>query len=1175
MEDIYIDMFLQQYYEENINIKQIHCGMYHTVVLTGDSQLFVCGYNEYGQLGIKDRSNIIKFTKLDDFSWQNTGIKQITCGGNHTYVLTNDNQLFTCGRNTEGQLGLGDLENRNIFTKLSNVPWQNTDINQIVCGGYHTFVLTNDNQIYACGNNTHNELGLGYIDNKNKFTKLENSPWQNAKIRQIICGWYHTYILTYNNDLFACGLNEEGQLGLGDNKYRTVFAKLVYTPWRGSSIKQVACGYYYTFVLTDNNQLFACGNNLYGQLSLGDNIDRNLFIRLDNSLWGNKNIKQINCGNTHLFILTDDNYLFSCGSNRNGCLGFGDMHCANRNIFTKLDYFHWQTNDIKQVMCGDNCTFFLTNNQKLFSCGFNLYGQLGLNDKINRYAFALVPNLLEQQFRPELIPRLLPPPDPIPQISSEVIDSPIEPLEQSTPDSLDILLELLTRPSEPVPQISSQIHNPLAPLLRPPGLSQAPLLRPPGLSQAPPRTESLQTPETPETPEISRTPETPETHETPETPEISRTPETLEISQPLQTQQIPQIPQTPQMPQTPETLSWMSQTPETTSWISSLRSSIVPRLPFQSSRLSIPPPRLSLDSSPGLSDPIRSLRSHTPRTTSQIPRTTSQIPRTTSQIPQTTSQTPQTTSQTPQTSSQIPQTTSRTSSRIPRTTSPQTSSRTPRISSQTSNPLTQLPLPSQTPRTTSRTPLPSQISSRISSQTPPRTPQLPQRLLPARTSPFPSLPSLSSRIQMQQLQPSHVSSSVLSRLPSLRQQRTSSQPSRLPSWLSSHTPLQTPSYQRQSQFELLPPIIFHPDIKIKLNKKNVFIQLCNYFKTNSSYLARKYWMKLGNSMYPDAIRLMFTYKDSINMDYGGPRNEIFYDMFKELKNRQQIGILNCDAADFFVSISRDFQLVNTYDTTIEYSIFLGKLIGLCFQNNIKLGFALNPFLIYKLLRGPDTDISDDILKKIIAYCKRVKNESGLNTYNVGDESLFDDIANDKDDSGLSKHGLSLDEIVIFKYCDNHSISTIMHFMCEGFILINSINQKNDDNIIEAIDNFVKRVYGNYDIDVNKIINTIFIDGVTSDKEKQITESLKKFLNEDKKENSKKLYGYFTNYPYVNYNKTLEIIVEDRSDIVVSTCGDYVCIPEKIGEDQVEIDTMLIEEIKKWSYSDARTARQIA
>ena len=63
-------------------------------------------------------------------------------------MLKNDGTLWGCGRDYEGQLGLGDNSDRTTFTKITT---NADDIKSVYCGGYHTFILKNDGTLWGCG----------------------------------------------------------------------------------------------------------------------------------------------------------------------------------------------------------------------------------------------------------------------------------------------------------------------------------------------------------------------------------------------------------------------------------------------------------------------------------------------------------------------------------------------------------------------------------------------------------------------------------------------------------------------------------------------------------------------------------------------------------------------------------------------------------------------------------------------------------------------------------------------------------------------------------------------------------------------------------------------------------------------------------------------------------------
>ena len=90
---------------------------------------------------------------------------------------------------------------------------------------------------------------------------------QDKEIRQIVCGYYHSFILKESGELFAFGRNISGQLGLGDNKDRNIPTLVM----QDKKIKYIVCGAFSTFILKESGELFAFGYNYYGQLGLDDN----------------------------------------------------------------------------------------------------------------------------------------------------------------------------------------------------------------------------------------------------------------------------------------------------------------------------------------------------------------------------------------------------------------------------------------------------------------------------------------------------------------------------------------------------------------------------------------------------------------------------------------------------------------------------------------------------------------------------------------------------------------------------------------------------------------------------------------------------------------------------------------------------------------------------------------
>lgn len=249
-----------------------------------------------------------------------------------TFVISadNSNNLYSCGDNSIGQLGLGDLISRNTFQIVSNFSTNisNKKVVSIVSGASFSLLITSEstNNLYSCGNNSSGQLGLGITGNSSTFQNV-TSGINAKKIISISSGNSHSLLLTneLTNNLYACGNNASGQLGLGDTTNRNTFQNIT-SGISGKKIKNINCGNNYSFILTDDtiNNLYSCGNNTTSQLGLNDTTNRNTFQNVTSGIFGKKVLTASGGGGQSL-ILTNDisNNLYGCGDTSYGKLGTG------------------------------------------------------------------------------------------------------------------------------------------------------------------------------------------------------------------------------------------------------------------------------------------------------------------------------------------------------------------------------------------------------------------------------------------------------------------------------------------------------------------------------------------------------------------------------------------------------------------------------------------------------------------------------------------------------------------------------------------------------------------------------------------------------------------------------------------------------------------------------------
>ncbi|MCK9266087.1 FG-GAP-like repeat-containing protein [bacterium] len=349
-----------------------------TIFLQDEGTVWTWGDNTSGQLGNKTRitSNTpISYSVLEE-------VKKVSAGNSHSVALKDNGNVWAWGDNTFGQVGINStstyIEEPILVSEVSNIL-------EISAGGYHTVALKSDGSVWAWGDNTSGQLGLGTTYQGQNFY----SPKQTLGVEEvgflkdivgISAGYSHTLAVKSNGEVLAWGNNIWGQLGINN----TIYSNLPVKVFNLTNIKSVSAGGTgllgdHSLAVKSDGSVWAWGSNKKGQLGDKTEVDRLVPVQVkgENGVGYLKNIRQVSAGGRHSLALDKDGNIWAWGDNTYGQLGDGTNNDTNFPIkITDLP-------KIVQISTGLRHSIAIDEDGQLWVWGFNIKGQLGNGRETN------------------------------------------------------------------------------------------------------------------------------------------------------------------------------------------------------------------------------------------------------------------------------------------------------------------------------------------------------------------------------------------------------------------------------------------------------------------------------------------------------------------------------------------------------------------------------------------------------------------------------------------------------------------------------------------------------------------------------------------------------------------------------------------------------------------------
>ena len=313
---------------------------------------------------------------IDQVSFVPVETSKIAAGLYHTVTINADGSLWAWGDNTYGQLGVGTSCNTTSLVSYCKNPIQiGTGYKAVAAGAYHTLGIKTDGTLWAWGRNNNGQLGDGTLVNKSRPTKIGAATgWTDVE-----AGYFHSVAMSGvagSAVAYTWGDNTYGQLGIqtgtisraGVTTFATASAVSPTLVSGGfTNYKAIAAGAYHNAAVLADGTLRTWGGNSSGQLGDGTTTPKGVPTQIGTSTaW-----RSVAAGDFHTVADRVNNTVFTWGANNQGQLGDG----------TTLDKLAPSTLALsgayKAIGAGTYHTIAIDTDGKVWTWGANTFGQLG------------------------------------------------------------------------------------------------------------------------------------------------------------------------------------------------------------------------------------------------------------------------------------------------------------------------------------------------------------------------------------------------------------------------------------------------------------------------------------------------------------------------------------------------------------------------------------------------------------------------------------------------------------------------------------------------------------------------------------------------------------------------------------------------------------------------------
>jgi alpha-tubulin suppressor-like RCC1 family protein len=242
----------------------------------------------------------------------------------------------------------------------------------IILQGFNVLIVTKDDKTYAFGNNYYNQLGFGHDKVVNEIQIVKELCDQ--QIIDFANGLFHCIARNSSGKVYCWGWNRRGYLGIG-SEVESYQKPMLNQHLNYEFFIDISCGAFHSLVLTNCGEVYAWGLNTNGQIGNGCNDNQLIPIKVKGFI--NEKVVIISCGWVHSLVLTECGYVYSWGANYSGQLGIGNTENSNEPKFVVVIDENKCNDFIEKISCGSDHSLLLSSDGNIYAFGINESGELG------------------------------------------------------------------------------------------------------------------------------------------------------------------------------------------------------------------------------------------------------------------------------------------------------------------------------------------------------------------------------------------------------------------------------------------------------------------------------------------------------------------------------------------------------------------------------------------------------------------------------------------------------------------------------------------------------------------------------------------------------------------------------------------------------------------------------